>query len=55
MKNKILHILCEGQTEQGFADKVLKHYLQEHGVSSVKSTVIFTNKRKKCSGWHDKL
>ena len=27
MSVKILHVLCEGQTEQGFVENVLKPYL----------------------------
>lgn len=50
MKTKVLHILCEGQTEQSFADKVLKPYLQEHGVASVKSTMVTTNRKKNMQG-----
>ena len=29
MKAKIIHVLCEGQTEQGFVEEVLRPYLQE--------------------------
>ena len=50
MKAKVLHILCEGQTEQGFADKVLKPYLQAHGIASVKSTMVTTNRKKNIQG-----
>lgn len=50
MKAKVLHILCEGQTEQGFADKVLKPYLQALGITSVKSTMVTTNRKKKIQG-----
>ena len=32
MKAKIIHVLCEGQTEQGFVEEVLRPYLQAHGV-----------------------
>ena len=27
MKAKIIHVLCEGQTEQGFVEEVLRPYL----------------------------
>ncbi len=27
MKEKIIHVLCEGQTEQSFVEAVLKPYL----------------------------
>lgn len=50
MKAKVLHILCEGQTELGFADKVLKPYLQKHGITSVKSTMVTTNRKKNIQG-----
>lgn len=33
MKAKIIHVLCEGQTEQGFVEEVLRPYLQVHGVA----------------------
>lgn len=49
-KAKVLHILCEGQTEQGFADKVLKPYLQEQGIASVKSTMVTTNRKMNIQG-----
>lgn len=50
MKAKVLHILCEGQTEQGFADKVLKPYLQAQGITSVKSTMVTTNRKMNIQG-----
>lgn len=28
MKAKIIHVLCEGQTEQGFVEDVLRPYLR---------------------------
>lgn len=37
---------CEGQTEQGFMEEVLRPYLQAHGVAGVKSILITTNKKK---------
>ena len=50
MKAKIIHILCEGQTEQGFVEEVLRPYLQDHGVTGVKSILITTNKKKNARG-----
>lgn len=50
MKAKIIHILCEGQTEQGFVQEVLRPYLQNNGVASVKSILITTNKKKNAQG-----
>ena len=46
MRTVIIHVLCEGQTEQGFVEEVLKPYLIEQGVSSVKSVLVTTNKKK---------
>ena len=45
MKAKIIHILCEGQTEQGFVEEVLRPYLIDNGVTSVKSVIVSTNKK----------
>lgn len=50
MKAKIIHVLCEGQTEQGFVEEVLKPYLQKNGITGVKSTLIETNKKKNARG-----
>ncbi|WP_165156814.1 DUF4276 family protein [Parabacteroides sp. ZJ-118] len=50
MKAKIVHVLCEGQTEQGFVKEVLRPYLQAHGVTGVKSILITTNKKKNARG-----
>lgn len=50
MKAKIIHILCEGQTEQGFVEEVLRPYLQGKGVTGVKSILITTNKKKNARG-----
>ncbi len=47
---KIIHILCEGQTEQGFVEGVLKPYLLYHGVDAVKSILVTTNKKKNARG-----
>ena len=37
MKAKIIHILCEGQTEQGFVEEVLRPYLQDKGIKGIKA------------------
>lgn len=50
MKAKIIHILCEGQTEQGFVEDVLSPYLREHGITGVKSILLTTNKKKNARG-----
>lgn len=50
MRNKIVHVVCEGQTEQGFVEEVLKPYLIANGVTSVKSILITTNKKKETAG-----
>ena len=50
MSAKIIHVLCEGQTEQGFVEEVLKPYLIIHGVTAVKSVMVQTNKRLNARG-----
>lgn len=50
MKAKIIHVLCEGQTEQGFVEEVLKPYLIENGVTAVKTVLVTTNKKKNARG-----
>ena len=50
MKAKIIHVLCEGQTEQGFVEAVLKPYLIKNGVTTVKSVLVTTNKKKNARG-----
>ena len=40
MRAKIIHVLCEGQTEQGFVENVLKPYLLTHGYAAVKSILV---------------
>ena len=50
MKAKIIYVLCEGQTEQGFVEEVLRPYLYDKGVTSVKSVLITTNKKKNARG-----
>lgn len=50
MKTKIIHVLCEGQTEQGFVDEVLCPYLLDKGATSVKSVLVTTNKKENAYG-----
>ena len=50
MTAKIIHVLCEGQTEQGFVEKVLKPYLMINGCAAVKSILVTTNKKKNACG-----
>lgn len=50
MKEIIIHVLCEGQTEQGFVEAVLKPYLINHGIIAVKSVLLDTNKKKGTKG-----
>jgi hypothetical protein len=50
MSAKIIHVLCEGQTEQGFVESVLKPYLINNGITAVKSVLVTTNKKKNACG-----
>ena len=50
MSAKIIHVLCEGQTEQGFVKEVLKPYLLLNGVTAVKSIMVQTNKKLNARG-----
>ena len=50
MSVKILHVLCEGQTEQGFVENVLKPYLLANGYAAVKSILVTTSKKKNAHG-----
>lgn len=50
MKKKIIHILCEGQTEEGFVSAVLGPYLRAHGIEAVKTVIAITNRRKGVAG-----
>lgn len=50
MSAKIIHVLCEGPTEIGFVDRVLKPYLLSYGVTAVKSVDVYTNKKLHASG-----
>ncbi|MDR1527442.1 MAG: DUF4276 family protein [Dysgonamonadaceae bacterium] len=45
----ILHVLCEGQTEDRFANNVLKAYLKNYNII-VKTTILVTNKKKNSKG-----
>lgn len=49
MSQVILNILCEGQTEDRFASKVLKEYLKGFEIV-VKTTILITNKKKNVRG-----
>jgi hypothetical protein len=49
MSQIILHILCEGQTEDRFANSVLKAYLKNFGIV-VKTTILITSKKKNTKG-----
>lgn len=46
---KILHVLCEGQTEERFCAQVLKDYLKLFDIV-VKPQILVTNKKKNCRG-----
>lgn len=45
----ILNVLCEGQTEDRFANSVLKEHLKNFGIV-VKTTILVTNKKKNIRG-----
>lgn len=49
MKTIILHILCEGQTEERFVKCVLKDYLSQYNIVC-RAQLLFTNKQKNCRG-----
>lgn len=49
MSQIILNVLCEGQTEDRFAQKVLKPYLKDFGIV-VKTQLLLTNKKKNIRG-----
>jgi len=49
MRQIILHILCEGQTEDRFANKVLKDYLKGFNIA-VKTSILLTNRKKNIKG-----
>lgn len=50
MSGRIIHVLCEGQTEQGFVEGVLKPYLMSKGIEAVKSVLVTTNKKLNARG-----
>ena len=50
MSARIIHVLCEGQTEQGFVEGVLKPYLLQNGITAVKSVLITTNRKLNARG-----
>ena len=50
MSARIIHVLCEGQTEQGFVEGVLKPYLLQRGIKAVKSVLITTNRKLNARG-----
>lgn len=50
MSARIIHVLCEGQTEQGFVESVLKPYLLQNGIAAVKSVLLTTNKKLNARG-----
>lgn len=49
MKCTILHILCEGPTEDRFVNKVLSHYLRALNIHS-KPVLLWTSKKKNAQG-----
>ena len=50
MRMKIIHVLCEGQTELGFVENVLKPYLIANGVAAVKGVLVFTSRKENACG-----
>lgn len=46
---KVLHVLCEGHTEECFCKQVLKEYLEVYDIK-VKPQVLYTNKKKNGRG-----
>jgi hypothetical protein len=49
MKYVILHILCEGQTEERFVKEILAPYLQQFNIFA-KAVVLLTSKKKNMRG-----
>lgn len=49
MKQIILHIVCEGQTEESFVKKVLQPYLSCYGIV-VKPILVTTSRSKRAQG-----
>lgn len=50
MSAKIIHVLCEGPTELGFVEAVLKPYLLANSITAVKSIDVHTNLKLGISG-----
>lgn len=49
MKQIILHIVCEGQTEESFVKKVLQPYLRSYGIVA-KPILVTMNRSKRAQG-----
>lgn len=49
MKQIILHIVCEGQTEESFVKKVLQPYLRSYGIVA-KPILVTTSRSKRTQG-----
>ncbi len=49
MRFTLLHILCEGQTEERFVKDVLSPYLQQFGIYT-KPILLITSKKKNAMG-----
>ncbi|MDR1091504.1 MAG: DUF4276 family protein, partial [Prevotella sp.] len=49
MSQVILNVLCEGQTEDRFANNVLKVYLKNYDIV-VKTTILITNRKRNIRG-----
>ncbi len=49
MRFTLLHILCEGQTEERFVKEVLSPYFQQFGVYT-KPILLITSKKKNAMG-----
>ena len=49
MKNIILHVLCEGPTEELFVKNVLVPYFNQYSIF-IKSQLLHTNKKKEAQG-----
>ncbi len=49
MKQIILHIVCEGQTEESFVKKVLQPYLRSYGIVA-KPILVTTSRSKRAQG-----
>lgn len=53
MKDKIIHVLCEGQTEQGFVEEVLRPYLQAQGGKNVAKQIGIETLRAECRHFNE--